>query len=81
MDINELMKGLVFASFGGYVGYGQLANQFDNKDLHYVVGFVVNYTNGFCTVSGGGGAQGHDLSEFWLLDGNGNILWQDDYTN
>ena len=81
MNINELMNGLVFASFGGYVGYGSLASQYGNEALKHVVGFVVNYDNGYFTVSGGGGAQGHDLSEFWLIDGMGNILWEDSYTN
>ncbi len=80
MDINELMNGLVFASFGGYVSYGQLANHFNNEDLRHVTGFVVNYNNGYFTVSGGGGASGSDVSWFTLLDGEGNILWEDDYT-
>lgn len=79
MDINKLMEGLVFHSFGGYCGFDQLAIRFNNPKLKYIRGFVVNYINGYMTISGGGGASGSDISRFYLLDGNGNILWEDSY--
>lgn len=79
MNITELMSGLVVKSFGGYYVYSQLEKQFNKESLRYVTGFVIYYTNGYVSVSGGGCASGSNLSEFWLLNENGEILWSDEY--
>ena len=73
------MKGLVFQSYGGFVDYYELSKRFNNDKLQYVVGFVINYQNGYFTVSGGGGCSGMDISNLWLIDSSGNILYEDSY--
>lgn len=73
-------EGLVINTIEGFVNFGELARRYNNESLKYIRGFVTHYTNGYVSVSDGGGASGFDLVSIYLLDEKGNIIYENETT-
>lgn len=68
-----ILEGLTVQTFVGEVGYGHF-NSDINSEVYHISGFCIIYSNGYKSISGGGGCGGEDVAWFYVLDEYNNLI-------